>query len=387
MTVYLPKNSRFWHYDFQSKGQRYHGSSGEPTKRKAEAVERRIRSEVAQGTFGDGANMTWDDAAGRWWQEVGQHRASARQLEHRLAIALRLIGPTTRIHSTTTRSISVAIEKRRGETYARARDKPATAGQPAKKATQRTLKNATVNADVAKPLQRVLNRARKVWEVKGLPEIDWGELALPEPETELRLYSEAQQTAWLAACDTTARFALRLLLTYGLRFGELFFPLDAYVPDAPGGPVLLVNKRKRGALYMPLIEADARRIAAMVGRARAADLEHIWFERAGARKLEPVEYYALQSRLRVAAKRAGLTLPRLIHGTRHHVGTTILAETGDLKMAQQALGHADIKSTMRYAHAIVGRLRDVQNSRNSPGAPDLEDEFSVPLQRRAKKRP
>lgn len=399
MSVYLPKSksgeikSPYYAYDFQAKGKRYHGSTGETTLRKAEAVERRIRSEVAQGTFGDGAEMTWDEAAGRWWMEVGRHRASARQLQHRLAIALRLIGPRTRLHETTTRKISAAIEKRRGEQYARAHDRAATDDAPAKRAARYDLKNATVNADVVKPLQRVMNRARKVWEIKNLPEVDWCSLTLPEPETEIRIYTEAQQTAWLDACGPTERFALRLLLTYGLRFGELFCPLDALIPDAPGGPVLVVNKRKRSALYMPLVQADARMLAARLGRAREAGLDTFWFERVpgrdakGRQKLAAITYSALQSRLRQAAKRAGLTLPRLIHGTRHHVGTTILAESGDLKLAQQALGHADIKSTLRYAHALTGKLRAAMDSRNNPGAPDADAEFSVPIQTRVRKRP
>src|SRR5690606_9450437 len=122
---------------------------------------------------------------------------------------------------------------------------PATDSSPARKAKVHDLKNATVNADVAKPLQRVLNRARKVWQVKNLPEIDWASLALPEPEQEIRLYTRAQQAAWLAQCDPTSRYALRLLLTYGLRFAEVFFPPEAFIPDAPGGPVLTLNKRKK----------------------------------------------------------------------------------------------------------------------------------------------
>ena len=120
MTVYLPKNSRYWAYDFQLKGRRYYGSTGVETKRKAEEVERRIRGQAATGELDTGSDMTWDMAAGRWWMEVGRHRASARQLERRLEIATRLIGKNTRIHEITTAKIAVAIERRRGEAYQRA---------------------------------------------------------------------------------------------------------------------------------------------------------------------------------------------------------------------------------------------------------------------------
>lgn len=392
MTVYLPKNSRFWAYDFQYKRRRYHGSTGVETKRKAEEVERRIRQQAALGTLDDGAGMTLDQAAGRWWAEVGQHRSSAYQLEHRLAIAVRLVGPNTPLSEITTRVIARAIEKRRGETIVRGKDRPARPGQPAKLAKRYPLSNATVNADVMQPLRRVLNRAREVWEVKGLPAIDFKSLVLKEPETEIRIYSAEQQAAWSAECDPTARFVLRLLLTYGLRFGETFIPPEAFIPDAPGGPVLAINKRKRGALLLPLRADDAREIAARAGRARAAGLPSILFETAGRDAkgqdvLVEVSRNGMRNRLYSAAKRAGLHHPRVIHGTRHHVGTTTLAETGDIRMVQTLLGHADIKSTLRYSHALDSGLRAQLESRNSPGGPEPEAVFSPSKQRRARPRP
>lgn len=385
MTVYLPKASRFWAYDFQYKGRRYHGSTGVEGKRAAEEVERRIRQQASLGTLDDGAAMTLDQAAGRWWSEVGQHRASAYQLEHRLAIAVRLVGPNVPICDITTKVIARAIERRRGETVTRRKDKP---GNPAKRWP---LSNATVNADVMRPLRRVLNRARDVWEVKGLPAIDYKALVLKEAETEIRLYSAEQQQAWSDQCDPTARFVLRLLLTYGLRFSETFLPPEAFIPDAPGGAVLAINKRKRGALYLPLREDDAREIAARSGRAKAAGLKSILFETAGrdldgSDMLVEVSRTGLATRLRNAAKRAGLTQPRIIHGTRHHVGTTTLAETGDLRLTQKLLGHADIKSTLIYSHALDGGLRAQLESRNSPGGPNPDDEFIPVKQRRTRQK-
>lgn len=385
MSVYLPKNSRYWAYDFQHKGRRYHGSTGVEGRRAAETVERRIRQQAATGMLDDGSAMTLDQAAGRWWTEVGQHRSSAYQLEHRLAIAVRLVGPNTPIADITTKVIARAIEKRRGETVTRRKDKP---GNPAKRWP---LSNATVNADVMRPLRRVLNRAREVWEVRGLPVIDYKALVLKEPETEIRLYSAEQQQAWSDQCDPTARFVLRLLLTYGLRFSETFVPPDAFIPDAPGGPVLAINKRKRGALYLPLRADDAREIAARAGRAKAAGLPSILFETAGrdpdgSDRLVEVSRTGMAVRLRSAAKRAGLTQPRIIHGTRHHVGTTTLAETGDLRLTQKLLGHADIKSTLIYSHALDSGLRAQLESRNSPGAPEADTEFAPTKQRRTRTR-
>ena len=377
MSLYKPAKSRFWHYDFQFKGRRFHGSTGVETLRKAEAVERRYREKAALGTFDDGDGLTLDQAAGRWWEEVGRHRKSGRQLEHRLEILIRLVGKNTALADITTRTLAKAIERRRGETYQRGVD---TADAKAKRYP---LSNATVNADVAKPMRRIMNRARTTWEIKGLAEIDWEALLLPEAETEIRIYTQDQQQAWLAACDETTRMVLTLLLTYGLRFAEVFFAPAAFIPD---GPSLVLNNRKKGSHLLPLRPSDARQIAARVGRARAASLSTIWFEEDARGKLVPLTYSAIQSRLRMAARRAGLTAPRLIHGTRHHVGTSILAETGNLKLTQRVLGHKDIKSTLVYAHALDDGLRAALESRNSPEPAMLEDDFTVPKQRRTRKR-
>ncbi len=38
MSVYKPARSRFWQYDFVQNGRRFHGSTGQETRRAAEAV-------------------------------------------------------------------------------------------------------------------------------------------------------------------------------------------------------------------------------------------------------------------------------------------------------------------------------------------------------------
>lgn len=374
MSVYKPAKSRFYQYDFQYKGKRYTGSTGVATMRKAEDVERKVRADVALGLYDDQAGMTLDEAAGQWWEEVGKNLRTARDVERRLEILLRLMGPETRLVDITTRKVSAAIEKRRSETFQKAPDRP---GKPAKRYP---IKNATVNGDIIGMLRRILRRAETIWEVKPIPKISWRALTLKEPEPEVRLYTEAQQQAWLDQCDPVTRTALSLLLTYGLRLGELFFPPSAFDPS---GPRLVINKRKRGALLLPLRKDHADDIAARVAVAINEGLETVWFEElvipdVGKRERRvmyiPLTYGGIQARMRTAAKRAGLNMPRLIHGTRHHAGTMMLAKSGNLKLAQQLLGHADIKSTMRYAHAMDGALRNVLENlepvRKSPDSPE-----------------
>jgi len=164
-----------------------------------------------------------------------------------------------------------------------------------------------------------------------------------------------------------------MLLTYGLRFGELFFELDAF--DAEGPRLAVLNRKCEVNLRIPLRPDDAREIAARVGVARAAALAHIWFAADDRGELKPITYYGLKSRLLGAAERAGIAPGRIIHGARHHAGTTTTRK-GGLRLAKELLGHADIKSTMRYSHVLEDEMRTLLADlpRNSPEPVALETE-------------
>lgn len=354
MSVYKPTKSRFWQYDFVYKGRRFHGSTGQATRRAAEAVERKLRLDAAEGRLGEASQLTLDQAAGKWWLEVGQHRGDAVDTERRLARLLALIPKTMPLADISTSTVSEAIQRRRAITFKKGNDRKQPDGT-IKKAKEYLPTNGTVNRDVIQTLRPILRRAEIHWGAKGLPKIAWGDLKLAEPRETVRVYSRAEQDAWAAECGPTAALALRLILTYGMRFGELFFPLDAYQGD---GPRLAWLKGRKGDVphTIPLLERDALEIAARSARARAADLDTIWFVEVvgpkGKITLEELSYYGLQARLRTASKRAKIKQGRVIHGARHHAGTTIQRSSGNMKVTQRLLGHIDPKSTHRYVHAM-----------------------------------
>ena len=59
----------------------------------------------------------------------------------------------------------------------------------------------------------------------------------------------------------------------------------------------------------------------------------------------------VQKPLALPAKQAGVTDFRF-HDFRHDFGTKLLRATGNLKLVQKALGHANLKTTSRYAHVL-----------------------------------
>jgi hypothetical protein len=79
MSVYRHKESPFYHFDFQFKGDRFHGSTGCTNKREAEAFElaERDRAKQQAKIAPSALSTKLDDVAGRYWSEVGQHHVAS----------------------------------------------------------------------------------------------------------------------------------------------------------------------------------------------------------------------------------------------------------------------------------------------------------------------
>lgn len=351
MSIYRPDGKPFFLYDFQHRGKRYHGSTGQRSRRAAEAYEDRVRREVAEGKHGEAAQLTLDRAAGKWFAEVGSKLATAKSVEIRLENLLTLYPKGIRLCELTTAHVSEAIQRRQGQGFTRAPDKDAKVYLPA---------NATVNRDVIGTTRSIYNRAIKNWDAKGLNAIRWADLKLKEPAAKVRTYPAAERAAWRAECGPTVGLFLECLLTYGPRLAEWFFPLDAFDPDAA---VVAIKKRKRDVPLIIALRADhAAEFRARLSRALESDLDTLWFldaldDRSGEIKLESISYHGMVARLKSAARRAGVKPGRLIHSTRHHAGTAMMAKTQNLRAAQRLLGHSDIRSTTIYTHVDVEDLR------------------------------
>lgn len=352
MSVYKPEGKPFFLFDFQIKGRRYHGSTGQRTRRAAEAFEDRTRREVAEGKYGDTSRLTVRQALARMQAEHWSGLVEADRFQQRIELLLQIMDPEQPICDLTTAHISDAIEKRKAVGYTRSDAEDAAVYLP---------QNATINRDIIGMLRPMLNRARKRWGAKGLEEIDWAELSLDTPAEHIQYYTQAQRTAWRAECGPTTGLFLECLLTYGPRFGELFFRPELYDAEGQRVPILASGPgRKSRKADVPhiirFLPRHAGEIAARAGRAIAADLPHIWFvedkDADGNVVLVSIPPGGMSARLRSAAKRAGVDSKRLIHGARHHAGTDFLRSSKNLKLTQRLLGHADIKSTMRYAHAL-----------------------------------
>jgi integrase len=357
MSVYKPKASPYFHYDFQIRGARFHGSTGVETKRAAEEIERRIRRQAASGELDDASRMTLDQAAARWMDEVGATLKGGDRLESRIERAITLIGPQRPICEITTPVMSRAIEKRRGQTRKHSKAKGAKEYLPSA---------STVNRDMIDAVRPILNRARKVWGAT-LPEIDWSQLRMVEPKAKPKEFAGDDLDQLLAEIRPHWHDMVRFATVYGVRLGELFFSLDDVdVHRLDEARIKLRDRKGDDDHTIPLLPEDAAAMAARLGRARAGGLKTVWFREnrlpgpGGRVILKPLTYAGLAIAVRRAMTRSGLRASkgmRGIHAARHHAGMQMLRATGNLRLAQRLLGHADIKSTMVYAHAIETDVR------------------------------
>lgn len=349
MSVYRHQKTGRWVYDFIVDGDRFSGprKSDVPrsqiiSKSECAKLERARRAEVEAGaTSRDAGEWLLIDAAERWYAERGSLGASAEDVRRRVDVMVACVGPKLRLRQVTGAKVSDAISKRRGM-LTRSKRPPS---------------NATVNRDIIAPLRSTLRRARRVWGAKNMPEIAWDELVMPEPKGQVREYTEAQTKAWIDACGENAGLALKVLLTYGLRFNELFFaPRDV---DVIGGRLTLRDRKADDDHVIPLLADDAREIGKRVAIALTKGYDTVWFD-----DVAPYTYWALHWCIRSAGDKVGIKGGRLIHGARHHAATRIARASGNLAVAKQLLGHATIVSTARYAHALESDVRGALEALN-----------------------
>lgn len=158
MSVYRPKGSPYYHFDFWFKGSRFHGSTGSANKREAEGIERsereKAKREIRQAT---GVSVKLDDAAGRYWLEVGQGHAGAATTWRDIERLLGYFGPTRLLTEITDNDVASLVAWRRGHRRKDHRKKPPKDAPPLP-----LIAPATVNRSTTEVLKKLFTRA-KAW--------------------------------------------------------------------------------------------------------------------------------------------------------------------------------------------------------------------------------
>ena len=355
MSVYKPKNSPYYHFDFKIRGLRFHGSTGTKNRRAAQRCEDRERQAIAEGRR-ERPTLTLSEAFKRYYEEVAQFHATAYHADYQLANLLAGLGSVT-LADIDDGDVAKYVAKRRGK-----------------------VSDSTANRETAL-LRRVFRHAKYNWKVDVGEMPDWRRHILTEPEGRVRELSSDEEAALMRALREDFRPLVEFALLSGVRLGncrrltwsdvdygegEIRFRVKSrkpggklhIVPIIAAMQVLLANQRGNHPIYVFTYECKRSVPNRATGGGRVKG-ERYPFSQNGWRKAWAA-----------ALKDAEITDFRF-HDLRHTTATRVMRATGNLKVVKELLGHADIATTDRYAHVTkddVKRALEVTHNRNSPEA-------------------
>lgn len=362
MSVYKPKNTPFWHFDFQLHGRRFFGSTGRKSRREAEAVERaeRDKARAMLRQIPDGVDAyTIDFATGRFWAEVGQHHVQSATTWTNIGRLVGYFGKSKMLTEITDDDVAKLVAWRRGHRVrGRAKNK---AGAEVGFVTASTVNRSTVQL-----LQAIFTRAKRSWGARFDREPDWRNHRLPEPQERVRELADKEAELIDEAIRDDYGPFFDFVRASGLRLAECLL-LWSEVNWSAGR---IVKKGKRGRIVSAPITPRVRAILRpLVGQHPKHVFTYIArVNRKGRVKGQryPLTYNGVKSIWKRIRANAGVADFRF-HDFRHDLATKLLRETGNLKIVQKALNHADIKTTTRYAHVlddeVAAALARVQKSR------------------------
>ncbi len=361
MSIYRPKKSPSWHYDFVIKGLRFHGSTGTASKDAARQVEARMRVGVAEGRLQTKRLPTTINAAAeRFFEEVAKHQPSHATTEYQLFNLVTRLGKNTSLSEITDNVIAEYVARRRSE-----------------------VSDSSVNREV-QLLRRVLRRAGRIWKADVGETPNWRELVLPEPAARVRELMADEEARLFAHLREDLHPLVTFCLTTGVRLMNGIRLTWAQVDEAAGSITFRVKSRRPGGDVhtLPLTRAVVVLLAEQRGNHPIYVFTYRCKRSCGQRRKGEVYPFSQGGWRRDwsrAIEAAGIDNFRF-HDLRHTAATRVLRASGNLKVVQAMLGHSDIATTSRYAHVVTDDVRGAMEaaaSRNSPKTAAVESATSL----------
>jgi integrase len=219
MSVYKPKNSPYFHFDFVWKGRRFHGSTGAKTKRAAERVEEVERSKARNGGK-TRPPITLDEAAGLYENKVSE-LPSWSDSERTITVLIDALGSGSLLSEITQRDLLTLVAKRRNGRV-----------------------NSSVNREIEvwRAIWRWADKAR--YDVGEMP--DWGALMLKVVSKAPRELSATEETALFGEirddlygfCEFALKTGWRKSEIMGLRWSDVDLGARTAGTKIKGGDVV-----------------------------------------------------------------------------------------------------------------------------------------------------
>lgn len=344
MSIWRDKRSPYYQYSFAIRGHRFRGSTQTTNRREAEGVEREARDKAA-GAVKRAAtasiSLVLDDIADAYWNAIGQHHANSDNTDRDVARIVEFFGAQMLLSDITGADVERLITWRRGHQV------------PRKDGKGPLITNATVNRTTTEVLAKLFAFAKR--RDRGLRlerEPQWSDFMLKEAVERVRELHDEEGDQLDAAMRADLEPFFAFLRTTGVRRNEAIFLRWTNVnwstrqikTTGKGGKDVTtpITDSVRAILWPLRGQHDEFVFTYVAQRTRQGRIKGRRY------RLTVSGVKSYWKRLR---KRAGLQDFRM-HDFRHDVGTKLLRETGNLKLVQRVLNHADIKSTARYAHVL-----------------------------------
>lgn len=340
MPVYKRSDSETYSYDFRIKGFRHSGNTGCTTKREAEKFEQQQRKVAKALAEQAGGPMTVGMAIVKYWEEVGQHHVNDDTTLKNLAWLEDALGKNTLIAAIRSADVARVITRRR---------LPDQLGK--------SPSAATVNRSVTQPLRAVLKRAADVWAQK-ISRIKWGDHLLEENQERVREATLGEEAAIMGELERGYDDAIRFAFLTGCRRMEIL-GLEWSSVDFFSKRFTVLGKGKRSRT-IPMSQAVYDLLWEIRNHHETKVFTYVAKRTLKARKLIkgerfPLTEAGLKTAMRRAVPKAGVVNFRF-HDMRHTAATRVL-RASNLRVVQNLLGHKDIATTTKYAHAADDDIR------------------------------
>jgi integrase len=350
MSVYIPKGSKEYWYDFWRGGQRFRGATGKANERDALQVEKaeKRRAEDTKQRAGDSkTSLAFNAVIARYWHAKGQHHAGADNTWRDLCRLKDHLDEAKLTHITdlTDADVTMLIAKRR-----------ATA--------KHALAEGTINRSTIEVLRKLFTFCKQRERVQFEHEPLWGDHLLDEIDEHPRELEpgEAERIEAAVRDDYAPLFTfaratgLRQREIYTLRWNEVFWEARQIRRKGKGGkqvttPItdavreILWPLRGHHPEFVFTYVADRTQNVPVGKRGSGERGKRVKGER------YPIGKGNLWSRWRRDRAASGVTDFKF-HDFRHDLATKALRETHNLKLVQKMLNHADLRTTSRYAHVL-----------------------------------
>lgn len=230
---------------------------------------------------------------------------------------------------------------------------------------------ATVNRSTTEVLKKLFKAA------KVQPEPDWKRHWLKEPQERVRELQPDEAEALDAAARDDYRPIMDFADESGLRLNECLLKWSEV--NWQGGQIIKAGKGDR-----KVVVSITSRIREILWPLQGHHGEWVFTyicKRTKDGRIRcaryPITYNGLKTEWKRHRKRSGIKDFRF-HDKRHDFATKLLRNSRNLKIVQKALNHADIKTTMRYAHVLDQDVAEAVESMQNERTESRNKSRSVP---------